>query len=98
MSQMFTLTSRKGKATLSDKETLAEASRCYEEKSPKGKVGDECGKSTNVITREISHPMTEKAERLMGIKISRSPVRRDIDVESLMSRDEKVWEERQVIR
>ena len=89
MSQMFSLTSRKGKFNSADEETLTESPRYYGEKSPGGQVSDESGKVTSVITREISHPMTEKAERVMGIRVYGTPVRRDVDVESFVSRDER---------
>ena len=89
MSQMFTLTSRKGTVNSTDEETLTESARYCGEKNPNGKVSDEGGKVANVIKKEISHPITEKAERLMGIKIYRTPVRRDVDLENFVSRSDR---------
>ena len=51
--------------------------------------GAESGKEALVRTKEISSPMTRKAERVMGIKASEIYVRREMDVESLASRDER---------
>ena len=51
--------------------------------------GAESGKETSVRTKEISSPMTRKAERVMGIKASEIYVRREVDVESVASRDER---------
>ena len=89
MSQMFSLTSRKGKTNSADEETLTETPRCYGEKSPDGEVSVESGKATKVTTKEISYPMTEKAERLMGVRVYGTPMRRDVDVECFVSRDER---------
>ena len=99
VSQMFTLASRKGKDSTSDGETLTENSGWYEERKSKqrGKFDVEGGTGASVVTREISPPMTEKAEKLMGIKAQEIHVRRDVDVESVVGRDEsgRGWEGRQ---
>ena len=106
VSQMFSPTSRKGRNFLSGGENLAETPASYEEKQEKTKknknsISDaEDSKGLSVVTREISPPMTEKAERLMGIKAQEIHVRRDVDVESLVSRDARGlvyegWEGRQ---
>ena len=106
VSQMFSPTSRKGRNFSSGGETLAEAPVSCEEKKEKTKknknvISDaEDGKGPSVVTREISPPMTEKAERLMGIKAQEIHVRRDVDVECLVGRDERGlvyegWEGRQ---
>lgn len=92
VSQMFTLTSRKGRSPLSDEETLTETSGWYGEKKD-GKSNFDGGKGA-------SPPMTNKAERVMGIKTQEIHVRRDVDVESVASRDERGlvcerWEGRQ---
>lgn len=96
---MFTLTSRKGKYSSSDEATLAENSGRYGEKK-NGKSDTEGGQGASVTTKEISPPMTQKAERVMGIKPQEIHVRRDVDVESVASRDERglvreTWERRQ---
>ena len=88
VSQMLTLTSRKGKYSSSDEETLTETSEWYGEKK-NGKANVDGGKQAIVITKEISPPMTLKAERVMGIKPKEIHVRRDVDVESVASRDER---------
>lgn len=88
VSQMLTLTSRKGKYSSSDEETLTETSGEDGEKN-NGKANVDDGKQAIVITKEISPPMTLKAERLMGIKPKGIYVRRDVDVESVASRDER---------
>lgn len=111
VSQMFSLTSRKGKFLSSDEETLTESSAWYGEKKKNTdntgqcdntvQCGVEVGKETAcVTTKEISPPMTQKAERLRGIKAQEIHVRRDVDVESVASRDERGlgcerWEGRQ---
>ena len=92
MSQMFTLTSRRSKNASSDEEILTETSGKYEEKEYGKSVADS-GQGTKVVTKEISLPMTEKAERLMGVKRQEIYVRRDIDVESMSSRDNRALED-----
>ena len=88
VSQMWTLTTRRGKYSSNDEETLTEISGWYgDKKNVKANVVDE--KQTSVTTREISQPMTEKAERLMGIKPKEIHVRREVDVESVASQDER---------
>ncbi len=99
VSQMFTLTSRKGKYSSSDEATLTETSGWYAENSG-GKVVPKGGKEASVTTKEISPPMTQKTERIMGIKPQVIHVRKDVDVESVASRDERglaheTWEGRQ---
>lgn len=99
VSQMLTLTSRKGKYSSSDEETLTETFRWYGEKKD-GKSGAEAGKDASVTTKEISPPMPQKAERVMGINAQEIHVRRDVEVESVASRDERAlayegWEGRQ---
>ena len=47
------------------------------------------GKEANATRMKISPPMTGKAERVMGIKTYEIHVRRDVDVESVASRDER---------
>ena len=102
ISQMFTLTSKKGNNFSSDGETLAETSGWYEEMKKTGKDsehGAQNGKEPSVTTRAISSPMTEKAERLMGFKRQEIHVRRDVDVESAVNRDDnrfagEGWERR----
>ena len=95
LSDMFTLTSRRGKTSSSDEETLAETSgRWYTEEGEKKKMqgdsgAESDGKGMNVTTRAISPPMPEKAERLMGIKGLEVHVRQDVDVESSLSSDER---------
>ena len=96
VSQMFTLTSRKGKYSSSDETTLTETSGWYGGKK-NGKSDTKGGNQASVTTKEISPPMTEKAERVMGIKPHEIHVRRDVDVESVASRDEmglvrETWE------
>ena len=99
VSQMFTLASRKRKDSTNDGETLTENSTWYEERKREqgGKSDVEGGTGASVTTREISPPMTEKAEKLMGIKAQEIHVRRDVDVESVVSRYERGggWEGRQ---
>ncbi|CAF9908254.1 MAG: hypothetical protein ALECFALPRED_004362 [Alectoria fallacina] len=93
VSQMLmTLTSSKSKPFSSDEETLTEmteSSAWHGEKKKDGKTGAESGKEASVRTREISSPMTRKAERVMGIKASEIHVQREVDVESVASRDER---------
>lgn len=96
MSQMWTLASGKGKHSSSDEETLTETSGWYGEKND-GKASAKGGKGAVVSTKEISPPMT-KAERVMGISAPQIHVRKDVDVESVVSRDERGlsdWEGRQ---
>ena len=90
MSQMLTLTSRKGKELSSGDGILIETSGRYEEKE-KGVSGAEDGKEARVTTMEISSPLTQKAERVMGIKAQEIHVKRnvDVDVENVASRDER---------
>lgn len=52
-----------------------------------GKIGTEGGKGPNVTAKQISPPMT-KAERVMGLSAPQIHVKRDVDVESVASRDE----------
>ena len=95
VSQMFSFTSSKGTDFSSEGETLAVAPASFEEKKNKMKENRieksdvEDGKGPRVVTREISPPMTEKAERLMGIKAQEIHVKRDVDVENLVSRDDR---------
>ncbi|KAF6232414.1 hypothetical protein HO173_009519 [Letharia columbiana] len=98
VSQMWTLTSRRGKTSSSDA-TLTETSGWYGEKG-NGKSGPEGGKGASVTTKEISPPITQKADRVLGITTQAIHVRRDVDVESVASRDERGlvcegWEGRQ---
>ena len=94
VSQMF---SRKERDSSSSNDgTLAEPSRWAEEERMKMKQKDssgesdmEGGKEAGATTRKISAPMTTKAERVMGIKTYEIHVRRDVDVESVVSRDER---------
>lgn len=90
VSQMLTLTSRKGKELSSGDGILIETSGRYEEKE-KGVSGAEDGKEARVTTMEISSPLTQKAERVMGIKAQEIHVKRnvDVDVENVASRDER---------
>ena len=88
--------SRKEKDSSSNGETLAEPSRWQEEegmrkneKERSGESDTESGKEAGAKTMKISPPMTEKAERIMGIKTYEIHVRRDVDVESVVSRDER---------
>ena len=96
VSQMF---SRKEKDSSSNGGTLAEPSGWYEEERMKkkkmkkekersGEFDTEDGREAGATTRKISAPMTGKAERVMGIKTYEIHVRRDVDVESVASRDE----------
>lgn len=106
VSQMLSLTSRKGKYSSSDEESLTESSSSawYGEKKKFSNTA-QCGVESRkeapcVTTKEISPPMTQKAERMRGIKAQEILVRRDVDVESVASRDERVagregWEGRQ---
>lgn len=106
VSQMLSLTSRKGKYSSSDEESLTESSSSawYGEKKKFSNTA-QCGVESRkeapcVTTKETSPPMTQKAERMRGIKAQEILVRRDVDVESVASRDERVagregWEGRQ---
>ena len=96
VSQMF---SRKERGSASGGETFADNSRWYEEeeermkrkkeKERSGESDTEDGKEAGATTMKISPPMTDKAERVMGIKTYEIHVRRDVDVESVASRDER---------
>ena len=100
VSQMWTLASRKGKYASSDEETWTE---WYGEKRGNGASGAEGGgngKEASASAKEISSPMTRKAERVLGLKPQEIHVRREVDVESVISRDEggvvgERWEGRQ---
>ncbi|CAD6580868.1 MAG: hypothetical protein ASARMPRED_000351 [Alectoria sarmentosa] len=91
VSQMLTLTSRKSKPFSSDEEILTgmAQSSAWDAEKKNERSGAESGKEALVRTKEISSPMTRKAERVMGIKASEIYVRREMDVESLASRDER---------
>ena len=92
MSQMFT---RKERDSSSNSGTLSESSVWLEEErkrknNEKEISGDtEGGKEASATTRKISPPISDKAERVMGIKSYEIHVRRDVDVESVVSRDER---------
>ena len=58
------------------------------EKEGSGGSETEGGREAGATRMKISPPMTEKAERVMGIKTYEIHVRRDVDVESVVSRDE----------
>lgn len=99
VSQMLTLASRKGKYSSSDEETLTETSGWYGERK-NGRSGADGGRDTSVTTKEIGPPMPQKAERVMGINAPEIHVRRDVEVQSVASRDERglayeEWEGRQ---
>lgn len=99
VSQMWTLATGKWKYSSSDEETLTETSGWYGEKK-NGKAYIDGEKQASVTTKEISPPMTQKAERVMGIKPQEIHVRREVDVESVTSRDDRAlvverWEGRQ---
>ena len=88
VSQMWTLASRKGKDVSSDEETLTEW--CGEKRGDgaPGIEGKGDAKEATVSAKEISSPMTQKAERVLGLKPQGIHVRREVDVESVISRDE----------
>ena len=93
VSDMF---SRKERGSSSDGETFAEPSGWREEERRKkeersGESDTEGGKEAGATTRtrKISPPKTDKAERVMGIKTYEIHVRRDVDVESVVSRNER---------
>ena len=93
VSQMF---SRKERDSSSDGRTLAETPGWHEEERMKKKVKEGSGESDTEGGQEagarrmkVSPPMTGKAARVMGIKTYEIHVRRDVDVESVVSRDEK---------
>ena len=97
VSQMF---SRKERDSSSNNGTLAETAGWYEEeermkrkkemeKERSGESDTEGGKAAGATTMKISQPMTDKAERVMGIKTYEIHVRRDVDVESVASQDER---------
>ena len=89
VSQMLTHASREEKDDSSDGEILTENRGRYgEEKMNEGSDG-KGEKSASVTTRQISPPMTDKAKRVMGIKAPEIHVRKDVDVESVMSRNER---------
>ena len=95
---MWPLTSRRGKTSSSDA-TLTETSGWYGQKG-NSKFGPEGGKGASVTTKEISPPITQKADRVLGITTQAIHVRRDVDVESVASLDERGlvcegWEGRQ---
>lgn len=88
VSQMWTMTTGRGRSSSSDEETLTETSGWYGDK--RNVNADVVGeKQASATTREISAPMTEKAERVMGIKPKEIYVRREVDVESVASQDER---------
>lgn len=92
MSQMFSLTSRKRESFSGDGVNLTENSRWSNQGKKKkteqhGEADAEGGKGARVTTRDISPPMTDKAERVMGIKAYEIHVRSDVDVESVVSRN-----------
>lgn len=73
---------------MSDEETLTD---WYGEKRDNGAPGAEGGenaKEASASAKEISSPMTQKAERVLGLKPQAIHVRREVDVESVISRDE----------
>ena len=84
----------------SDEETLTE---WYGEKRGAGAgagAGAEGGgdaKEASVSAKEISSPITRKAERVLGLTPQEIHVRRDVEVECVISRDElgERWEGRQ---
>ena len=102
VSQMWTLASRKGRDVSSDEETLTEwygEKRDIYEAGAKGSGGGDA-KEASVSTKEISSPMTQKAERVLGLKPQEIHVKKEVDVESVISRDERGvggerWEGRQ---
>ena len=74
----------------SDEETLTE---WYSEK--RGNSGAGAGaegggdvKEPSVSAKEISSPITQKAERVLGLKPQEIYVRREVEVESVISRDD----------
>ena len=93
VSQMFSrkerdLSSSNG-GTLAEPSGWAEEERKkMKEKERSGESDAEGGKEAGATTRKISAPITGKAERVMGIKTCEIHVRRDVDVESVVSRDD----------
>ena len=90
--------SRKERGSSSNGGTLAETSAWNEEeermkrkkeKEISAQSDTEGRKEAGATTMRISPPMTDKAERVMGIKTYEIHVRRDVDVESVASRDER---------
>ena len=99
VSQMFTLNSRKSRYASSDEVILSEDPTWSGEKT-NGQAAAEEGKRTGVTAMEISPPLTSKAEGVLGLKGQEIHVRRDVEVESVASRDERdlvyeKWEGRQ---
>ena len=95
VSQMF---SRKERDSSSNGGTLAGDSGWHEEERMKkkekvmersGESDTEVGQEAGATRMKISPPMTGKAARVMGIKTYEIHVRRDVDVESVVSRDER---------
>lgn len=80
MSQMWTPNSRMGKYPSSDDEILLEIPEWYGEKKS-GKFGAESGKEASKTTKQSSPPVTQRTERLFGIKPQEINVRRDVDVD-----------------
>ena len=77
----------------SDEETLTE---WYGEKRGDGGSGAEGrgggdAKEASVSATEISSPMTRKAEKVLGLKPKEIHVRREVDVESVISRGCAGW-------
>lgn len=93
VSQMFTLASRKRESASGDGISLTENSGWYDQgkkKTTTGKHGEadaKGGKGVRVTTRNISPPTSDKAERVMGIKAYEIHMKKDVDVESVVSRD-----------
>lgn len=92
VSQIFSLASRRKGSVSDDGITLAETSGWYDQGKKKktekhGEADAEGGKRARVTTRNIGPPMTDKVERVMGIKACEIHVRKDVDVESVVSRD-----------
>ena len=109
VSQMLTMVSkRSGKGSLNGEETsFTETSGWYEEEKKKKekkekKKGSPGGSEASVTTEEteVSPSVGSKADRVMGVKTHQIHVRKDVDVESVASRDEREgfggrWEGRQ---
>ena len=88
VSQMWTSSSRKGKYSSNDEETLTENSIWNEERKY-GKASTRGGMDASVTTKEISVPKTPKSERILGIKVPEIYVRREVEVESVRNGDER---------
>lgn len=92
VSQMFTLTSRKRESVSDGGVSLTETSGWYDQGKKKkktekhGEADAKAGKGARVTTRDITPAVTDKAERVMGIKTYEIHVRNDVDVESVVSR------------